>query len=74
MQVFVKPFTGNTITLDLGAAVTVEDMKAKLLAQEGIPLEQQWLSFGGKRLENGHTLHEYGIQQDSIIHLIQLLM
>ena len=55
MLVFIKPFTGNQITLDLGASVTVEDMKAAILAQEGIPLEQQWLSFGGKRLENGHT-------------------
>ena len=73
MLIFIKSLSGNQITVDIGASVTVEDMKAKILAQEGIPLEHQWLIFAGKHLEDGRTLHEYGIQHDSVIYLIQVL-
>ena len=44
-------------------------MKDKIKSQEGIPSEQQSLSFDGKELEDRRKLMEYNIQNDSILQL-----
>ena len=73
MQIFVKTLTGKTITLEVKQTDLVEDVKAKIREKEGIPEEQQRLIFEEKELEDGNTLQEYNIQQDSIIHLVLYL-
>ena len=73
MQIFVKTLTGKTITLEVKQTDLVEDVKAKIREKEGIPEAQQRLIFEEKELEDGNTLQEYNIQQDSIIHLVLYL-
>ena len=53
MLIFVKTQTGRTITLDVEVSDTIENVKSKIQESEGIPADQQQLTYNDRQLEDG---------------------
>ena len=74
MQIFVRTGTGRTITLDVQPSNSIEDVKAKIQNEEGIPPNQQRLIFEGRQLEDGRTLDDYNVATGATLNLVLLTL
>ena len=69
-QVFVRTPYGNTITLSVNQSTTVTDLKRQLSSSTTItPSNEMRLCYGGKPLNDGLTLAEYGITRDATLEM-----
>ena len=72
MQIFVKTLTGKTITLLAFSDATIAHIKAVIEKEEGMPTDHQRLVHNDQQLQDDKTLHDYNIQDNSIILLGEL--
>ena len=70
MQIFVKTLTGKHITLEVEPGDYISTVKTKIQEKEGIPPDQQRLTYQGKLLENDNeTLADHNVQKESTLNL-----
>lgn len=70
MQIVVSTGTGNRLTIDADPDTLVEEIKAGIEEQTGIPARRQQLLFGDKELADENPIQDYSIQKDSELQLL----
>ncbi|XP_074378238.1 uncharacterized protein LOC141719765 [Apium graveolens] len=68
MQIFVDTSTGKRFTLEVQSSDTIGNVKTKIQDKQGISYYR--LCFDGQTLQNGRTLTDYSIGNESIIDLL----
>jgi ubiquitin len=69
----VKEVSASTITIPVKLSSTVSDLKQLIYDHEGVPVDQQRLSFTGKELDNELAFADCYIQEESTLHLAHRL-
>lgn len=70
IEIYVKTLTGKTLTIHIKPKDKIEALKEKIHDMESIPEDQQRLVFAGNQLDDGRTLADYRIEDQSTLHLI----
>ena len=71
MKIIVKTLTGKTLILSgIQDTTTIFQIKKLIQSQEGIPIDQQRLIFNGVQLRDDNYCYLYGIQENSLLHLM----
>jgi ubiquitin C len=69
MVIYIEKMKAR-VMLHVNPEDTIAQVKGKIQAKEGIPLDQQRLVFGGEQVEDGRTLRDYGIQHENEVRLV----
>lgn len=65
----MKTLSGRTSTIAFKLDDSVDVLKHKIYDREHLDPAEQRLVYGGKQLDDGRCLRDYGVQADSTIHL-----
>ncbi|EFC39927.1 polyubiquitin [Naegleria gruberi] len=69
MQLFIKTLSGHSFPIDVECTDSIEKIKELVNEKQGIPPPSQRLILNGKKLEDGKTIQDYEMKQDSTIYL-----
>ncbi len=67
MTLFAELPSGTTIELEVESGDSIDNVKQKVQNAAGVPVAEHYLYYGGKFLEDGRTLADYNIQQESTL-------
>ena len=70
MQVFVKTLTGKTLIIVATRNTTTEELKMLIQNKEGIPPDQQCLTFAGQQLDPLRSLKDYNVRPESTLYVL----
>ena len=79
MDIFIKTYTGSTITLGCTGEDTIEYIKNRIRDKFGLPsdqiqikqgIESDSLIYAGKQLGGNRKLSDYNIQRESVLHMV----
>jgi hypothetical protein len=73
MKIFLDNETGDIITLEVESSDTLADLKAKIREKIGIPTDHQVLFMPGTQFEDGWTLADCNIQNESTLNLLKII-
>ncbi len=72
MDIFVKNANGKTITLNIDVNATTLGIKEEIERRLNIPIKEQRIYYGGKRIEHkdGLTVTDFGIFRHATLNLL----
>ncbi len=70
IHIQVKTATGKSIYIKINPIDTILQLKKQIYLQEDVSLESQRIIFGGKQLDDHHTLCHYNITDGTTLHII----
>jgi Ubiquitin family len=74
MLIFVKTLTGKVFIITPEPEDTIDMVKGRIAEYaDGAPKDVQRIIFKDRQLEDGRTLSDYGIVNETMIYLIQRL-
>ena len=69
-EISAVTLTGRVLFIQIRPSDTVLHIKQEIFKQDGLLIDQQRMVFNGKHLQDNTCVHEYGIKENSRIHLI----
>lgn len=70
LNLYVKNLQGKTFQIAILSSKTILDLKTAVRYLSQIPVDEQRLIYAGRQLEDGRTLADYNLQNQSTIHLV----
>mmetsp|Transcript_120684 Transcript_120684/g.225492 ORF Transcript_120684/g.225492 Transcript_120684/m.225492 type:complete len:156 (+) Transcript_120684:59-526(+) len=70
MQFFVRDLAGRTLSVATEPNSDVASLKLQLAAEQGVPVDEQRLIFGGASLKDAELLSEHGVTDESTLFLV----
>eukprot|EP00770_Monocercomonoides_exilis_P007655 MONOS_7616.1-p1 / transcript=MONOS_7616.1 / gene=MONOS_7616 / organism=Monocercomonoides_exilis_PA203 / gene_product=polyubiquitin / transcript_product=polyubiquitin / location=Mono_scaffold00265:16239-20772(-) / protein_length=1285 / sequence_SO=supercontig / SO=protein_coding / is_pseudo=false len=68
----VMHLDGRAVNVEVDGAESVEDVKQKVMAVEGVDVSKMRLVSGGRWLKDCHVLEDFGIGTESTVHLLPI--
>ena len=70
MQIYIKTLDGVLFAIEIEELDTIDDLRRRIHDKVGIPKESIRLIFSGKDLIYERKCIDYGIRQDSVVHMV----
>lgn len=74
IEIFIKTLEAKTICCHIEPNATIDDVKNFIHHSQGISPSEQRLTFAGELLESGRCLADYGIGDESTLHIALRLL